>query len=558
MLLTNFYKLARGKIWGLLVLIPIASGIEISVSYLLQAITDAATGKGRFSYAALVTIVIIYILADAAIYFISSYLQQTTLNKIINSVRNKLLNSLFSQRTGIGQNVQSITNDYYNDFTETVDVLRNDYLQGSFIAYKQICQLIIALTLSIMIKPALTFIIVLLCIPGIFLPFYQQNNLKQNKQVVLKESKLYTSQLQDVTSGLHTIQIFNIQAQLQKLFQGQNQKLLIAQNNDQLTRKKIGGISQFMNDLLYLGTWIIGIYFVMNKEISLGQLVAFSQLMIFISEPIQTASGIFGDIIGGQEAARKISKKLQPDSQTDSGEKLTSFQSLSYQDLSFEDHQQTILNHLNLDFETPKHYLLVGKSGSGKSTLLNLPFSNVKTTGQILVNEQPVQNYSIFSLYQNLGVLEQQAHIFDASVKDNLTLFNDNYSLEQCVDIMKQVGLDKYANNESLQKQINSQSKLFSGGEKRRLALGRLLLRHNGFNLFDEPLTGVDPKTSKEISHILTELKSGWIIVTHQYDEELFHNADSIVVLDNGAIKATGKLNDITVTESLQDLNLLN
>lgn len=539
-------------------MIPIASGIEISVSYLLQDITDAATGKGHLSYAALVTIVIIYILADAAIYFISSYLQQTTLNKIISSVRNKLMNSLLGQRTGIGQNVQSITNDYYNDFTETIDVLRDDYLQGSFIAYKQICQLIIALTLSIMIKPALTFIIVLLCIPGIFLPFYQQNNLKKNKQEVLKESKQYTSQLQDATSGLHTIQIFNIQAKLQKLFQGQNQKLLIAQNNDQLTRKKIGGISQFMNDLLYLGTWIIGIYFVMKKEISLGQLVAFSQLMIFISEPIQTASGIFGDIIGGQEAARKISTKIQPNSQADSGKELSNFQSLSYQDLSFSDHQQTILNHLNLDFETPKHYLLVGRSGSGKSTLLNLPFSNVKTTGQVLINEQPAKDFSVASLYQNLGVLEQQAHIFAASVKDNLTLFNDNYSLQQCLDVMKQVGLNKYANNESLQQPIDSLSKLFSGGEKRRLALGRLLLRHNDFNLFDEPLTGVDPRTSQEISQILTNLKSGWIIVTHQYDEKLFHNADSIIILDNGVIKATGKLNDITVAESLRDLNLLN
>jgi len=558
MTLLHFLKLAKRKVWILLLLIPIASGVEISVSYLLQIITDVATGKSNLSYGILIAIVICYIIVDTIVYFVGSYLQQTTLNQIINTVRNRLLTNLFKQNTGIGNDVKKITNDYFNDFSETIPVLRDDYLQETLSAYKQICQLIIALTLSIMIKPALTVIIVLLCIPGIFLPFYQQSNLRKNKQNLIHESKKATSILQDATNGLHTIQIFNIQKQLQNIFQTQNQHLLITQNNDQLTRKKISAISQFMNDFLYLGTWIVGIYFVLKKEISLGQLVAFSQLMIFISEPIQTASGIFSNIIGGKEAASKIDNKIKSDPTTVSNRNLDSFQSLEYQDVSFTEDDKSILRHINLTLNDQKHYLLVGKSGSGKTSLLNLPFNSKVIDGEIVLNDHPISDYQLNEVFQHLGILEQQAHIFDASLKDNLTLFNNEYPDEKCFVILKKVGLAKYANSKALKQTIDSQSSLLSGGEKRRLSLGRLLIRQADFNLFDEPLTGVDPRTSQEIGEILTSLKSGWLIVTHQYDEQLFHNADSIIILDNGDVKAVGKYTDVTINDCLHKLNLLN
>lgn len=556
MLLTHFLKLAKSKIWFLIILIPIASGIEISVSYLLQTITDVATGKSSLNYSFLVLIVIVYVLLDTAVFFATSFLTQTTLNQIISSVRNKLLVALFRQKTGVGQDIQNVTNDYYNYFTETIDVLHDDYLQGTLSAYKQIWQFVIALSLSIMIKPILSLIIVLLCVPGIFLPFYQQANLKNNKNHVLDESKQTTRQLQNDTSGLRTIQLFNLQKQFQELFQHQNQNFLIAQNNDQLTRKKIDGISQFLNDFLYLGTWIIGIYFVLQKQITLGQLVAFSQLMIFISEPIQTASGLFSSILGSREAAKQIDHKITSYPTSNPKASLTNLKSLSYQNVSYFDNGQTILDDIELDFMVPNHYVLVGKSGSGKTSLINLPLSDAKISGTIEINQHPSTDYDLSNIYDHLGLLEQQSYIFDDTLENNLTLFSkiDNQKL---FEVLNQVGLNKYADQNALNEQINSHSNLLSGGERRRLSLARLLLKQNEFNLFDEPLTGLDPKTSHDISNILTNLTSGWIVVTHQFDQQLFEKSHRIIVMDSGEITAQGKFNDKSVQTALKQLNLI-
>lgn len=554
MLLSKYFKLAKSKSLFLLILIPIASAIEISVSYLLQLITDTATGKGFLSYTSLVFVVIIYIIVDALVYFASSYLEQTTLNDIISAIKNKLLSAMFRQNTGVGHDVKKVTTDYYNDFTSTTDILRSDYLQGSINCYKEICQFVIAIVLSLMIKPALSLVIILLCIPGLFLPFFRQKSLKENKHQLINISEKYTGRLQDITNGLRTIQLFNLQKILTHIFQNQNSELLKSQNKDQLTRKQIGGISQLLDNFLYLGTWVVGIYFVLQKSITLGQLVAFSQLMIFISEPIQSASGLIGDVLGGKEAAQKINSKVNVSPEKTKFLTLSKLKSLNYDNVSFSDQQKNILKNISINFDSAKHYLLVGKSGSGKSTLINLPISYTNFTGKILLNNYPLNRYSLIDIFEQINLLEQDSYLFDDSLKNNLTLYSNRFSNEELINTLNTVGLEKYASVDSLSSHNNN----FSGGEKRRIVLGRLLLRNANFKIFDEPLTGLDPKTAHDISKILTDLNSGWITVTHQFDEQLFEQADEIIILDNGEIKAQGFLNDSAVQNWLNRLNLIN
>ncbi|WP_334342000.1 ABC transporter ATP-binding protein [Companilactobacillus sp. HBUAS56275] len=553
MLLSKFFRMAKSKSILLLLLIPFASAIEISISYLLQLITDTATGKGSLSYINLVFLVIFYIVIDALVYFGSSYLGQTTLNDILSAIKNKLLSAMFQQNTGVGHDMKKVTTDYYNDFTSTTDILRSDYLQGSINCYKQICQFLIAIVLSLMIKPALSFAIILLCLPGLFLPFYRQKTLKKNKHQLITISEKYTGRLQDITNGLRTIQLFNLQKTLTDIFSRQNSELLKSQNKDQLTRKQIGGISQLLDNFLYLGTWVVGIYFVLQKSITLGQLVAFSQLMIFISEPIQSASGLIGDVLGGKEAAQKINSKINFTTERINYLSLPKLKSLDYAKVYFKDHQKNILNNISLNFDSTKHYLLVGKSGSGKSTLINLPLGHTTFEGEIFLNDHSLNHYNLADILNQINLLEQDSYLFNDSLKNNLTLYSKQFSDKELINTLNIVGLEKYASVTGLSSHNNN----FSGGEKRRITLGRLLLRNANFKILDEPLTGLDPKTAHDISKILTNLHSGWITVTHQFDEQLFEQADEIIILDNGEVKVQGGLNDFGVHSWLKKLNLI-
>lgn len=559
MLLLKYFRLAGKLTLGLLLLVPCASAIEIAVSYLLQFITDAVTGHGLFTYKMLVAMVIGYIFLDSTAYFAESYLEQVALNRVIFGIRNKLMTHFLHQDTGVTHDRQALTDTTNNTFTTTVDVLRSDYLQGSLNAYKQVCQLIIALTLSVLIQPLLTLIIVLLCLPALAVPFLQKHLLTSNKQHILTAGEHYTHQLQDILTNLRTIQLFNLQHRLFQRFQTQTQRLLRSQNTDQLKRKQVGGISQLLNNVLYLGTWIVGIYFVMHKAVTLGQLVAFSQLMIFIAEPIQSASGLLADVVGGREAAKAIAPTLEAPNTNPTHFNLENFQSLVFQDVSLTIATRPILQHISLTLETGQHVLIVGKSGSGKTTLLNLPLSpHTDFSGSITLNSRTLSDYPSAAVFNQIGLLEQNSPIFSDTIQNNLTLYDPKFSDAQVERVLHQVGLTHYATANGQQQVVSMQGNTLSGGEKKRLAMARLFLHRHELNFFDEPLTGLDPRTVNDMVGLLTQPDApAWMTITHQYDSQLFNFADKILIIDNGKLVAQGRLSEPNIQQGLTKLELI-
>lgn len=345
---------------------------------------------------------------------------------------------------------------------------------------------------------------------------------------------------------------------MRRLFDRQNQDWLAKQNKDQKNRKLIGSLSQLLDNFLYLGTWVGGIYFVMNKSISLGQLVAFSQLMIFIAEPLQSASGLMADYLGSQEAAKKIQANFASEEKIPAGHAIDKLKSIAYQDVVYTQKDQAILRHINFKFETGKHYLIVGKTGSGKTSFMNLPLLNKDGyTGEILINGHDQKNIDLASLRSRLGVAEQSGSIFSASFQDNLSLFRQKFSKSQLQSALAQAQLSNYANDEAFAKQLSSSGHELSGGEAKRLFIARTLLDHFDYLLFDEPASGLDPHTAQAIEEMLMQLDSGWTVITHHYNEALFAFADQILVMADGKIAASGQLQDPTIQASLMRLNLL-
>lgn len=545
---------------GLLALLPIASLVEIAVSYILQAITDSVSGQAHFTYQVLVIIVIGYMFLDALMYFLSSYYEQFVLNRIMSKLRSKLAESLLHHRTGLGEDIQTISTQYYNDFTNTLSVIHDDYLQGSINAYKQLCQFVVALILSLTIQPVFTLIIVILCLPALLVPVLQRHVLRNNKQQVLSASESFTHSLRNIINGIRTIQLFTIQSVMHGEFQDKSSRLLRSENRDQLRRKQVGSISQLLNNVLYLGTWIVGIYFVMKKSVTLGQLVAFSQLIIFIAEPIQSASGLLGDVVGGKTAAISIDTLLNQKKITD-GERLSlsKFKQLSYDHVSYEDGSKVVLHDIDATFLTNKKYLIVGKSGSGKSSMINALFTpNARIDGEIRINDRLFPKYRTDSVYKKIGLLEQDSYVFDDTLQNNLSMFNSDIEKATLVAVLNKVGLSQYASSAGLSTMINDSGNNLSGGERRRLTLGRMLLRHYAFMFLDEPLSGLDPKTSRAIVQVLMDLKeTGWALVTHQYDAQLFGAVDEILIVNKGEVISRGKENDPSVRAGLKEMKLL-
>ncbi|HDB2385052.1 TPA: ABC transporter ATP-binding protein/permease [Staphylococcus aureus] len=217
-------------------------------------------------------------------------------------------------------------------------------------------------------------------------------------------------------------------------------------------------------------------------------------------------------------------------------------------DISFryDDSDRLVLNDLNLEIFKGDQIALVGPSGAGKSTLTHLIAGVYQPTiGTISTNQRDL----------NIGILSQHPYIFNASIKENITMFKDieNNTIEEVLD---EVGLlDKV---QSFTKGINTiigeGGEMLSGGQMRRIELCRLLVMKPDLVIFDEPATGLDIQTEHMIQNVLFQhFKDTTMIVIAHRDNTIRHLQRRLYI-ENGRLIADDRNISVNITENGDDL----
>lgn len=205
------------------------------------------------------------------------------------------------------------------------------------------------------------------------------------------------------------------------------------------------------------------------------------------------------------------------------------FEEILYKDISFgyEDHDN-IINDLNMKFLRDKQYLLKGVSGSGKTTSVNLLLDYYRpSAGSVKINDIPVNE--IKNLNQIITIMRQDAVLFEETLRNNITMYQEIPD-EKVISLLSKVGLDRYANHDSLDMVIHEGGTNLSGGEKRRVTLARSIIRETPILILDEPLANLDEKNAKSIESQLLSIKDRTvIIISHQFSSENISKLDEVI-----------------------------
>ncbi|WP_019156328.1 thiol reductant ABC exporter subunit CydC [Robertmurraya massiliosenegalensis] len=185
---------------------------------------------------------------------------------------------------------------------------------------------------------------------------------------------------------------------------------------------------------------------------------------------------------------------------------------------------------------------LLGKSGAGKSTLLQILLGElIPTKGQVLINGFAPSDYGE-DIYQMISVLNQKPYLFATTVENNICLGNEDATEEEIERVIRQVKLDQYIHSlpKGLATQMGETGALFSGGERQRIALARILLKDTPIVILDEPTVGLDPRIEADlIETIFTTLKDKTVIwVTHHLLG--MEKIDQILFMEKGKIALEG------------------
>lgn len=212
---------------------------------------------------------------------------------------------------------------------------------------------------------------------------------------------------------------------------------------------------------------------------------------------------------------------------------------LNQVDFKYKDASEHALKNINLNIKSGEHIALIGRSGAGKSTLAQLIAQNLEpSSGTITYKQKDL----------NIGFLSQAPYIFNASIRDNITMFHQ-VDEAQILQVVADVELKEkvLSLKDGLDTRIGEGGEMLSGGQMRRIELSRILLGHPDLLIFDEPATGLDVKTENIIQSVIEQQFSNITMITIAHRAHTIKNADRRILIEQGILKSddTHKLNNL-------------
>jgi ATP-binding cassette subfamily C protein CydC len=201
-----------------------------------------------------------------------------------------------------------------------------------------------------------------------------------------------------------------------------------------------------------------------------------------------------------------------------------------------------LLNDFGLKVAPGEKMAILGPSGAGKSTLLKLiQGAFAPTSGEVLLNGSKAHETPL-SIPKMMAVLNQKAYLFNTSVLNNIRLGNPEATDEEVYEAAEQVGLHQMVKGlpNGYDTIMHETGQRFSGGERQRIALARILLQKTPVVIMDEPTVGLDPITEKKLLMTIFDTLKGKTIIWVTHHLAGMEKMDRILFMDKGKITMAG------------------
>ena len=299
----------------------------------------------------------------------------------------------------------------------------------------------------------------------------------------------------------------------------------------------------------------ICIWLYQNNLFTLGSIVLILAYMRQLQFPLDTISRRINELQHATAGMKRIEElyhtksslkdgiqSLVPQSETDLHPDATPAISFSQVTFSYVG-DEIVLNDVSFELREGKVLGLLGRTGSGKTTITRLLFRLYDANqGQIQIAGTPIQNLKQADLRRYIGLVTQDVQLFNATVRQNLTLFDDQISSEKIISVIDNLGLTSWYQSlpEGLDSMLSAGGSGLSAGEAQLLAFTRIFLKDPAIIVLDEPSSRLDPATEARIDLALRKLLQGRtsIIIAHRLGT--LQRVDEIMILEDGHIREYG------------------
>lgn len=542
-----FYK--NIPIFCLAVFAALAAGsLNLILSWIIQQLMDTAAGKsGALSFRTLLLISAGFVLLCAGLSLLNYASQPRFLERAMRQYKD------FAFKKLIGKSISSFRDEsaagYLSALTNDAASIETNYLAQMLAMITKAVTFIGALLLMCRYSLLMTAIAAGLTVLPLIASLLTGNRLQAVESRVSERNGEFTAALSDCLAGFTVVKNFKAEREIFRLFAQSNKALEHEKFTGRRIKTLVGMIGAVTGIFAQLGVFIAGVYLSMKGgSMTPGAVVLFVNLMNFIISPIAELPGLLACRKAALGLVDKLAAALERSSSREGSETLNRLEhGIRLENVSFAyEPGKTVLHGINAEFEAGKAYALVGGSGSGKSTLLNLLMAaETNYSGHILADGIELSDISTESLYGTMAAIQQNVFVFNASIKDNVSMFRD-FPKTEMDEAIARAHLGALIRERGEDYLCGENGSGLSGGEKQRISIARSLLKKSSVLLADEVTAALDAQTAHRVSRDILDLQGiTLIVVTHTLEESLLRRYDKIFVLRGGRIEEAGSFADL-------------
>ena len=386
-----------------------------------------------------------------------------------------------------------------------------------------------------------------------------RTKMRKAFQETRKSLAVINASLESSVSGIRVTKAYTNADRESEKFERGNSEFIEARRASYKAMGQFHSGTAFITDVFNVIVLIAGGLFLYNGKILFGDYSAFIVSVNMFIGPVMTLINFMEQYQNGVTGFERFLEimDVEPEKDTPQARDIGEVDGhIELRDVTFHyevydtegnpvesEEGREVLDHVNLDIPKGKTFALVGPSGGGKTTICHLiPHFYDFVKGQILIDGREIHDVTMESLRRNIGIVQQDIYLFNASIKENILYGRLDATDEEVIEAAKRANIHDYIMSleHGYATEIGERGVRLSGGQKQRLSIARVFLKNPPILILDEATSALDNTTEILIQQSLDELCRGrtTLVVAHRLST--IKNADEIAVISGGKIVEQG------------------
>ena len=496
---------------------------------------------------------------------LTRYLAQYTLVPIRTGISRDLRRALHTKMSllSIAYFSEKRKGDLMSRMTTDVNQVEASMMSTLGLIVRDPVNIISSIFLLLMMSAKLTLVVFFLFPIAGFIIGNIGKSLKRKSRKGQVQIAQILSAIEENIFGLKVIKAFNAEKQINRKFEEELEKHQNIMSSIQRRRYLASPMSEFLSTMVMVVVIWYGGNLIFESQLNpensslspqafIGFIVIFSQIL----PPIKSLSQGYYSIQRGSASAERITEILEAEIEVKEKDDAVTIQdfnkSIQFKDVKFAYTDKAVLKNINLEIKKGQTIALVGKSGGGKSTLANLIARYYDVNGGSLeIDGTDIRDYKLADLRGLMGIVTQDAILFNDSIFNNIALGIDNPDPAKVMEAAKIANAHEFISKfeKGYQHNIGDGGHKLSGGQKQRLSIARAVMKNPPILILDEATSALDTESERLVQDALTKLMANRTSIVIAHRLSTIQNADKIVVIIDGEVVEQGSHEELLQLE---------